>query len=132
MISPSSSPAVDKVIVFSGLLSLMIGLYASARIYINMYVLEKYPSSGVLNTTSYPTYGQREEDCVFTNPYFSSEGQIRPASEAEVNIEADQQKRCIDSVQETRRAAKVEDMSQAAFFLFLGLGILISKKLFLR
>ena len=132
MNSPSATPTIDKLIVFVGLVCLLLGIYASGRIYINSYVLDKYPTNGVLRVTSFPTYGQREDDCSFESPYFSAEGKMRPATEEELKIEQSQKDRCISSIHATRQQAKIEDIGTAAFFLFLGVGILLSKKLFLR
>lgn len=132
MPTSTQSITIDKVIVFIGLFFLLVGAYASLRIGVNIWLFDRYPTTGVLQIASFPMYGQREEDCDFSTPYYSYEGKPREATADEKQIETNQAERCLSAVQETRRVALIQDISTASFFLFIGLGVLISKQVFLR
>lgn len=120
---------VHTIATLIGSTVLLIGIYCGARIGINTILFDRYPTTGVLQIASYPMYGQREEDCSFTTPYYSFDGKPRTATEAEAKIESEQANRCLSSVQETRKVAFIQDIATTAFFLFIGTGILIVNRL---
>lgn len=124
----SSCQTISSVAVLLGTILLLIGIYSGLRIWINTLLFDRYPSTGVLQIASYPMYGQREEDCDFSTPYYSYDGKPRSATDDEKKIESEQAQRCLDAIQETRRVAFIQDIGTASFFLFIGLGILTAKR----
>lgn len=120
---------------FIGLLLLLIGIYATVRTAINLAVFEKYPLGGALsiNFSGGPAfYGPREEDCLLMPPapYLYEEGNSLSSSEEAMvkQKEKEQQQSCINSAKEARDQAKVNDISQSLLFLFLGAGVLITRR----
>ena len=127
-----SCPTISAITTLIGSIVLLVGLYCSIKIGVNSIIFDRYPTTGVLQIASFPMYSQREEDCDFSTPYYSYEGKPRSATEAEVKIETEQAERCMSSIQETRRVSFIQDIGTAAFFLFMGIGILISKRFITR
>lgn len=124
---------LGSFVAFVAALFLLIGLYASVRIGINLNMYKnKYPTTGVLNLslTGQPPFIQREEDCSNPMTYYTSDGKPRPATKEDKDSEKVQQQVCINSVKATRDATKINDINTALFFLFLGAGLLIVKKFF--
>lgn len=124
----STHTMVPAFATLLGSVLLLIGLYCGLRIGVNTVVFDRYPTTGVLQIASFPMYGQREEDCDFSTPYYSFDGKPRSATEAETKIETEQAQRCMSSIQETRRVSLIQDIGTASFFLFLGIGILASRR----
>lgn len=119
-------------VTFIGVILVLIGIYASARTIINFGIFDKYPTEGVLtfNFTGTPPYFQREEDCLYPTTYFTPDGKPRPATKEEKESEKVQQKNCVEGVKESRKKAKVNDVSQSLLFLLLGGGVLVSRRIF--
>jgi hypothetical protein len=112
---------------------LLIGIYASLRTMINMKFFDKYPTAGVLTLSFvYPPYYPKEEDCFYSQPYFDEKGKIRKATIEELSSEKIAQQRCVNDVKNTRENTKMNDINMSTFFLFLGAGILITKKFFFK
>lgn len=109
-------------ISFIGLILLLIGIYGSARTILNLALFPKYPTAGAisLNLSGFSSYsGPREEDCMYMSP--------PPMGESPLFME-NQKLSCISSVKASQEQAKMNDISQSALFLFLGIGILKSRK----
>lgn len=122
-------------ILFVGVLLLLIGIYAFSRTIINMVAFPKYPNTGVLsmNFSGAPPYSQREEDCIYSRLYYKDDGQTtRPPTVEEKAQDTTDEKKCLSSVAEGRETAKVNDISQSTLFLFLGIGVLLFRKFFLK
>lgn len=137
LIMEITAKKVSPWILFVGFILLIIGLYGAGRIAVNVTVLDKYPTTGIykLWDSGYPydgkgMYTQREQDCLYPMTYSNPDGTLRPGTKEEIERDTAQQKICVDGVTETRNNAKVNDISQALFYLFLGAGILVSRKLF--
>lgn len=127
----SSFPKLYPLVNFIAVVLLLTGIYCFIRIGINMVMFPKYPTTGVLNIsfTGYPPYSQREEDCTSPQIYYTQDGsKTRQPTDEEKSQEKDTLKRCVEGVIESREAAKVNDLSQAILFSFVGLGILITRK----
>jgi hypothetical protein len=128
IVTSTKPSAIDKIILFTGILFVLLGIYSSFKVGLNFWIYpNKYPTGGIF---SGGYYGQREEDCYFSvaGPYFDAKGMTRPVTPEEKQLAADNQARCLSGVMETRKAAKVNDLSSIGFFLLIGLGILASKK----
>ncbi len=126
---------------FFGVLFLLIGLYGVLRILHVQVRHVPYPIRGVIpntfitsseNTTSYT----RESEC---EPYpqiyydYGPDGKQVPrdASPEEIAVAQEQAKRCVRGFDEDRSKQAQYDKNEAAFFIFLGLGLLASKRFFL-
>ncbi len=112
---------------------LLVGLYATIRTVVNLTFFEKYPSEGVLTISPFMApYGQREQDCLYSQTYYTQDGQkTRPPTAEEKQREKEQQSLCLSGLSEARKNAKVTDITQSATFLLLGTGVLIGRKKFL-
>ncbi len=124
----SSCNTASALATVLGSALVLVGLYASLRIGVNMVVFERYPTTGVLQIASFPIYGQREEDCDYSAPHYSYDGKPRDATEAEMKIEEIQMEGCLSAIKETRRVALIQDIGTASFFLFMGIGMFITKR----
>jgi hypothetical protein len=126
-LSTARKTAIDKLILFTGIVFVLLGLYAIFRVGLNYLVYpDKYPTGGIFGGY----YGQREEDCLLqpSGPYFDAKGQSRPVSNEEKQLASQNQARCLSGVTESRKSAKINDLSSIGFYLLIGLGILASKK----
>lgn len=106
-------------------LLLLLGIYATARTAVNFLLFSRYPTTGVinLNFSGMASYGgPREEDCDSISSY--------PGDQSTAASIAKQKASCLSSVKETRDGAKVNDISTSVLLLFLGGGLLASKKYF--
>ncbi len=122
-------------ITFIGLILVLIGLYATARTTINLVAFEKYPQGGVLptNFSGVPQYFQQERDCNYPQTYYTADGKTtRPATPEEKENAKTQQQNCLEGVKEGRNQAKINDISQSLLFLFLGAGVLVSRRIFFK
>jgi len=116
-------------ISFIGVIFLLLGIYASFRVILNLTMFAEYPTSGVLSVlpgTTPPFYGPREEDCKMMIPPPAP----IPGDTTSMKDFAIQKQSCFDSVKVAQEQAKVNDISQSALFLFLGAGVLYSRKRF--
>lgn len=122
---------MDKFILFVGVLSILLGLFSAFRVGINYKLYPgKYPTTGLFNPGY---YGQREEDCLYpTGPYLDAKSLPRNQTAEEMKIEQLNQERCLSQVLESRRTTEIGDLTTVAFFLFIGLGVLASKKIFMN
>ena len=125
---------MHSFVPFISVIFLLLGVYVGLRTGLNMLTMKKYPTVGVMSGLNpfFPPYAQRDEDCYFPTPYFSPDGQSRQPSQEEKKMEQDQKKRCLDGVQAARDLAKTNDINTAILFLFLGAGLLVSKKFILK
>ena len=121
---------------FVGVILLLIGIYAAVRTGINFLAFSKYPQSGVLTLSFFgnmpPSY-TREQDCTYTHYYYDVDGKTaRQPTKEEAAQEKRDETNCLTSVVESRETAKINDISQSLFFLFLGAGVLVARKILLR
>lgn len=121
---------MDKFILFVGVLAILLGLFSAFRVGLNYKLYPgKYPTTGLFNPGY---YGQREEDCLYPmGPYFTEKGMTRQPSVEETQLEKTNQDRCLSQVKEARRNTEISDLTTVAFFLFIGAGVLVSKKIFM-
>lgn len=121
-------------VTFIGFILVLLGVYGSLRTAINLTLFARYPATGVyvLNFMGMPYYQQREEDC-------ENIPTIYPPSDVQIPIEdfskeesiKDQEKQklfCLGTVKDSRQQAKINDISQSLLFLFLGTGVMVSRK----
>lgn len=129
----ASHPLDSKVaswMTVIGMILLLVGIYASLRLGINLVAFDKYPQEGVisLNFAGAP-YFQKEQDCSYPAVYFEDGTSAeRPATEGEMKRDAENQRTCLQSVADARETAKKNDISQALLFLFMGAGLLLSRR----
>jgi hypothetical protein len=126
-VNPERKTAIDKLILFTGLIFVLLGIYAIFRVSLNFFIYpDEYPTLGIFGGY----YGQREEDCFpqFETQYLDAKGIARPMTADEKLQTEASQARCIQGVKKARQAAKINDLSSIGFYLLIGLGILASKK----
>lgn len=122
-------------ITFIGVMLVLVGLYATARTAVNLVAFDKYPQGGVLSFSfgAIPAlYFQQERDCMYPQTYVTPEGKSRLATEEEKINEKRQQQICLESVKDSRNQTKINDISQSLLFLFLGIGVLVTRKVFFK
>lgn len=122
-------------VTFIGVVLLLLGIYGSVRTVINMYAFDKYPQGGVLalNLSGQPPYYQKETDCSYpTSPVYDSVGKPIPITAEQEKMDAQNKINCLASVKDAREQAKVNDISQSLLFLFLGVGVLVSRRFFFK
>lgn len=124
-----TNSTVSQWVIFIAIILILMGVYGSIRTAINLIFFEKYPQSGVLtlNFSGIPLYPQREEDCDLSLMTYDdvSRENLQPA-----DIKERERQSCLKGVVEARENAKINDISQSSLLLFLGIGLLISKKIF--
>lgn len=122
-------------ITFIGVILFLVGVYAAVRTGINLTLFDKYPQTGVitLNFSGTPPYYQREQDCSYPRAYYSADGRItrQPTLEEKEQEKRDTQS-CLEGVAEARQTAKINDISQSLLLLFLGVGVLVARKIFFK
>lgn len=130
----TSESRVYPWVTFIAIVLLLLGIFGAVRTAINMMAFEKYPSTGVYAFSFMMPgfYGPREQDCTYPQPYFTPDGKSRTPSKEEKEQEKIMKQNCLDGVREAREQAKINDMSQSALFLTLGLGLLVTRKRFFR
>lgn len=125
---PSKKQSVASVIVsLLGLILLLIGTYGAVRTMVNMKFFDKYPTTGIYNMYGYE---EREEDCEYPMTYTTPEGQPREKTDEERDAELKQKEICLSRVAASRENTQVNDVSLSLLFLFLGGGVLLTKKYF--
>lgn len=122
---------------FFGTLFFIVGVFALARVLINVATMEQYPVQGVmpvsLTLTPNIPYPQRAEDCTYTPLYYEPDGRTsRQPTELERKTDEDNQRRCLDGLEFNRQNAKRNDIATAVLFLALGLGLLATMPMYRR
>ena len=116
---------------YIAIIFLLIGIYAAVHTAAN-FAMPSYPQTGVLafNTSGNPPIIQRVSDCTYNQTYYSQDGtsQREPTATEKKQAAMDKQ-RCIDGINETVQQVKIMDIASAAFFLFMGIGLLSSLRL---
>lgn len=123
---------INKLINFLGFLFLIIGLYALIRTSYNFYFLkDKYPTSSIFSL--FPSYPSSVEDCEqqYTYPLYDEKGKLRSPSPYEEKERKKQVKLCLKQLKKMSQDAFEKDLWTTLFFLFLGSGILITKRFYL-
>ncbi len=122
---------MDKFILFVGVLSVLLGMFSAFRVGLNYKLYPgKYPTAGIFSPGY---YGQREEDCIYPmGPYFTEKSVPRKPTAEETEMEKLNQERCLSQVKEARKTTEISDLNTIAFFLFIGIGVLASKKIFMN
>jgi len=131
---PETKSKVHTVIAFIGVICLLVGIFATIRTGLHLTMFKKYPSTGVLTLSfyGYIPYGQREEDCIiYPQTYYTPDGKTRIATEDEKKMEKTQKDNCLSNILYTREMTKMNDIGISLFFLFMGVGILVSKRFIL-
>lgn len=123
-------------ITFFGVLLVLLGIYAAVRTAVNIKLFsDRYPQSGVINTSLFgqPVYYQRETDCNFPfTPVVSPNGELTQPSLDQIKIDKQNKDNCLTGVKDAREQAKLNDISVSTLFIFIGLGILLSRKFFYK
>jgi hypothetical protein len=123
----------SSVFLLVGLLLVLIGVYSGSRTAINTLALSQYPTTGVLSflPCSY-SYPQRESDCAPTGDYYDDEGNLRKPTELERANDEAYKRTCLARIAETRAETRANDINTSIFFLFIGAGVLIVRKIVFR
>ena len=112
---------LSTLINFVGWLFVLIGIYAALKTSFNLiYYKDKYPVNPVIGFSFvYPRY---EEDC------------YRPPFDLEDDKEKSQEyiQFCINKIKKARKETKQKDIWTSFSFLFIGGGILITKRFYLK
>lgn len=121
-------------ITFFGLFILLLGVFAAGRTAFNIYKFgERYPQSGVLafNTSGTPPYIQTESNCnTMSSPSYDASGKPMAPDEAQKKLDAQNKKNCLSGIEETREQVKWADIGTAVMLLFVGAGILSTRRFF--
>lgn len=151
----SKNSSAYSWLTFLGILFLLIGIFASFRTVFNMVAFDKYPQMGVLPVSIFPedSFYPREADCNYPAPYQAldtqpmtiesepvsgsstttpddktvavSSNEVEPQQKT---FEQKQMEACLANIEESRKTTKVNDISKSLFFLFVGAGLLISRR----
>ena len=120
------------LILILGVIFFIIGLYGLVRVSVNMLALEKYPTSGVYSFGFFnaaPYYEQRESDCMYPMVYYKPDNMTtREPTKEEKERDENQQKVCLEGISQSRATSKADDIAQSLLFLFLGGGVLVSRR----
>lgn len=116
-------------ITFIGIVLLLIGIFASVRTLYNTTMMA-YPQSGVLyfNMSGMAPYYQRASDCIQNQPYYGADGAVRESNAEEKKQQMLTQENCLKGVADAQHQAKTNDIGTSVFFLFLGVGVLLSRR----
>lgn len=121
-------------IAFLGLLFLLLGIFAAARTAANIALFkDKYPQGGVvnLNFSGQPAYFSRESDCNYPPTVsYSPEGKPMEASAEQKKIDEQNKANCLAGVKDARETARINDIATSVLFLFVGVGILTTRRFF--
>src|SRR5689334_23364481 len=125
---------VEKTNWFTGIavISLLIGIFTITKVAYNFGAYSSmYPGYGALpfSLASVPVYTQTEDDCNSMLSFPPSPGD--PAAEDQeyqMKQAAYDKDNCFRSVRQQSNQAKNTDITLAAFFTFLGLGMLVLRK----
>ncbi len=117
-----------------GVLLLLVGVYTILRVGINEAAFDKYPQGGVypINFSGNAPIFQRESDCTYAQTYYDNNGNLRQPNTQEKKMSAQDKKRCLDGVADTRRTSEANDLSAAGFFLFVGAAFLLIRRHYLK
>lgn len=115
------------IISFIGIVLLLIGIYAAVRTTVNVFTFEKYPIDNGFFSFVFSPY-QSEADCLNPQKYYTNDGKERTATEQEKQDAKVQEESCLSQVQDSRKSAKTNDISASILYLFLGAGILLTRK----
>jgi len=125
---------VSQFFCFFGVFLVLMGLYGALRIVHIRVRSVPYPQKGVFPATfllpgEYSSFG-RESDCnPYPQVYYDLDGKTaRPPTPDEVAVSQEQTKRCIAGFDEDRSKAEQYDKNQAAFLIFVGLGLVASRR----
>ncbi len=120
-------------ISFISIVCILIGFYALARLTFNLVAYPAYPMTGVIPFFQTNQYVQQERDCQYPPmTYYNTDGNMRKATAEEMQFETQQRQMCLDTVRDARILAKTNDINFSLFFLFIGIGIVVTKKFFLK
>lgn len=114
-------------VTFSGLLFLLVGIFLSARTLLNFFLLPEYPATGIVSLSGlfgFAPFYPKEEDCLYM-PY--------PEVDVISGIAPDQERQkesCLNNIKETRKQVRMSDITISLFFLFMGAGVLATRKVF--
>ncbi len=122
----------NKIINFISWLDLLLGIYATIKVSFNLIYYKKYPTDPVLGVNySYPKY---EEQCYAQDnyPLYDEKGQPRKANFEEEKIRQQNIKSCLKEIEKNRETTKQNDIWTAFLLVFVGGGILITKRFYLK
>jgi hypothetical protein len=131
------SPTTSSLMYFLGVFLLLMGLYGVIRMAYITYRGVPYPSSG-----AYPSnllfersgslgYG-KESDCrPYPQLYYETDNKtLRQPTQEENWIQQQIAERCVEGFNEDRAKTFQYDRNLTAFLIFLGLGLIFSRKLY--
>lgn len=121
-----------NIISFIAIVLLIIGIYFSVKTIVNFIAFDKYPVNiSFLSMMSISPYGS-EEDCsssVFISPaVYTDSGETREPTAEEKKQQEEEKQNCLKSVEKNRKQTKVNDILTSFLFLFLGVGILATRR----
>jgi hypothetical protein len=123
----------NKIINFIGWFILLLGIYATIKTSFNfVFYKNKYPTDPVIGPSFlYPKY---EEECYeqFNYPLYNEKGEPRKPNKDEEIIREQQTKNCLKKIEKNREITKQNDIWISFMLVFLGGGILLTKKFYLK
>jgi len=123
---------IEKIINFLGWFILLLGIYAAIKTSFNIFYYKKYPVDPVIGPAFfYPKY---EEECYEQNnyPLYDEKGKLRKPTSEEEKIRKENINNCINKINKQREITKQNDMWTSFMLVFLGVGILYTKKFYLN
>ena len=124
----------EKIINFLGYFLLLLGIYASIKtIYNHLYFKTQYPLVPVVNINPF-SYYESEENCYqqFSYPYYDDKGKPRQPFKEEKEMQEKNIKICLEKVKKQREQIKQNDVWISFMLVFLGGGILFTKRFYLK
>ncbi len=122
------------LINFVGWLLVLAGIYAALKTSFNvMYYKGKYPVDPIIGISS--VYPKNEEDCYETSLIGFPENEIGISKSQREQAEKRRErlfKICMARVKKAREEAKIKDIWTSFLFLFIGSGILLTKRFYLK
>lgn len=135
MVATEHTSKVPQWMFAIGVVLILSGLYGFIRIVHVSIRHVPYPSAGVLPQTiltpeSYFNLSGRESDCdPYPQIYYEADGQtVRQFSEEEKSLQEELSKRCVNGFDEDRAKQKQRDKNQSAFLVFVGAGLVLSRR----
>lgn len=115
---------------------ILIGMFAAGRTIVNIALFPHlYPQSGVLaiNIGGQQPYYQRETDCNYPPTLsYDPSGKVAAPNPEQTKIDVQNKQNCLAGVTDTREQTKVNDIATSVLFLFVGFGLLVTRRFFFK
>lgn len=116
---------------YSGWLMLLLGIFFSIKFIFNLVYYKEYPLNNIF---FFPFYPKTQEECYQQSfyPLYDEKGITRKPNQYEEELRKNNYNNCINQLKNNRKEAKIRDFWLAFGFIFVGGGVLLTKKLYLK